>query len=244
MGWWNRLRRVISSNLNSAISKAEDPEKMLDQIVIDLQKQMADARKQVASAMADERRLSKQVENENKLKAEWEAKAQEALRQKREDLAQKAMKEAMEHEKLAAEYDKQWTQQKAAVDKLRTALTEMGNKVEEARRKKNLLIAKSKRAKAQKSIQDTISGMGDSDAMSAFDRMEHKVDQMEAEAEVSGELAESGDPSLNDEFKGLEDSKANQDADQRLLEMKRKMGMLPADSKKTKSLPETGKDNT
>lgn len=242
MGWWKRLRRVIASNVNSAISNAEDPEKLLDQIVIDLQKQMAEARKQVASAMADERRLGKQVENENNLVGEWKAKAQEALKQKREDLAQKAMQEVMEHEKTAGEYNKEWQLQKASVEKLRTALTQMGNKVEEARRKKNLLVAKAKRAKAQKSIQDTISGMGDSDAMSAFDRMEHKVDQMEAEADVASEMAEDGDPSLNNEFKELDNAKATQDAEQRLLEMKRKMGMLPAaESTDTKKLPEKEK---
>ncbi len=238
MGWWSRLRRVIASNLNSAISKAEDPEKMLDQIVIDLQKQMAEARKQVASAMADERRLSKQLENEKKLQAEWNEKAQQAVKAGREDLAKKALQEAMEHEKLAKEYEVQWQQQKAAVDKLRDSLAQMGDKVEEARRKKNLLQAKAKRAKAQKKIQETISGLGDSDAMNAFDRMEQKVDKMEAEAEVATELAESGEPSLNKDFKELDKVTADQDAEQRLLEMKRQMGLLPAEDKAdTKQIP-------
>jgi len=232
MGLWNRLRRLIASNVNSAISNAEDPEKLLDQIVIDLQKQMAEARKQVAAAMADERRLQKQMDNEKHLAGEWQAKAKAALTAGREDLANKAMQEVMDHEKMSEEYKTQWEQQKSSVEKLRAALTQMGNKVEEARRKKNLLIAKAKRAKAQKSIQDTISGMGDSDAMTAFDRMEHKVDQMEAEAEVSEELAEGGDPSLNNEFRELENAKASQDAEQRLLEMKRQMGLLPAEGKK------------
>ena len=226
MGWWSRLKRVIASNLNYAISKAEDPEKMLEQVIIDLEKQMAEARKQVAAAMADEKHLAKQVENEHRLVAEWKAKAKAALEQGREDLAEKAVQEQMEHEKLAAEFEKQWEMQKAAVEKLRKSLAEMGSKVEEARRKKNLLIAKAKRAKAQKNIQETLSGMSDSDAMGAFERMEHKVDQMESEAEVAEELAESTNPSLDSEFEELEDAKAKEDARQRLLKMKQEMGML------------------
>jgi phage shock protein A len=151
-----------------------------------------------------------------------------ALRAGNEELAKEGLARKREHETLAATYQEQWTKQKAAVDQLKKALRLLNDKIEEARRKKNVLVARKKRAEAQKAIQDTMSGLRDQSAFETFDRMAQKIDQLEAEAEAQGELAEeySGD-TLATQFAQLEKTHS---ADDDLVALKRKMGMLPPDA--------------
>ena len=112
-----------------------------------------------------------------------------ALRAGNEELAKEALARKKEHDQLAATYQDQWSKQKAAVEQLKRALRMLADKIDEAKRKKNVLIARKKRAEAQKSIQETMSGLRDQSAFETFDRMAGKIDQMEAEAEAASELA-------------------------------------------------------
>ncbi len=148
-----------------------------------------------------------------------------ALRAGNEELAKEGLARKREHETLAATYQEQWTKQKAAVDQLKKALRLLSDKIEEAKRKKNVLVARKKRAEAQKAIQDTMSGLRDQSAFETFDRMAQKIDQLEAEAEAQGELADeyNGD-ALANQFQQLEQTHS---ADDDLVALKRKMGMLP-----------------
>jgi phage shock protein A len=226
MGIWSRISTLVKSNINALISKAEDPEKILNQLIIDMREQFLEARKQVAVTIADEKRLKQQYEQELEKAQEWEKKAMVAVRAGRDDLAAQALARKSEHDKLAEDWQQQWMLQKQASDQLREALTALNAKIQEASRKKNLLIARAKRAEAQKKIQDTMSGMGDNAAFDTFARMEEKVMQQEAEAQASLELSGSleGD-SLASEFKSLEKSTfAQNDA---LAALKAKMGVAP-----------------
>ena len=223
MGILNRIGTLIKANINDLISKSEDPEKILNQLILDMKEQLIQAKKQVASAIADEKRLKKQYDGEIEKAREWEKKAMMAVRANRDELAKEALSRKKEHDELAEEYKGQWEAQKAAADKLRNSLRQLNKKIEEAQRKKNLLIARKKRAEAQKKIQDTMQGMNDTSAFDAFDRMEGKIDQMEAEAEASAELAEgmAGDD-LSSEFEELE---ADHGGDEALSALKAKMCM-------------------
>jgi phage shock protein A len=225
MGIFARLARLIQSNLNDLISRSEDPEKMLNQIVIDMNTQLIEAKKQVAASIADEKRLYKQAESERQTAAEWERRAMMAVRAADDSLAKEALARKKEHDLLAEQYQGQWQKQKQAVDQLKLALRALNSKIEEAKRKKTLLIARKKRAEAQKAIQETMSGLRNASAFEAFDRMEGKIDQMEAEAEAGAELAEeySGDV-LAHKFGQLEVSHG---AEEDLTALKRKMGVLP-----------------
>ncbi|HTN85165.1 MAG TPA: PspA/IM30 family protein [Sorangium sp.] len=225
MGIFARLATLIKSNLNDLISRSEDPEKMLNQVVIDMSNQLIEAKKQVAVSIADEKRLAKQAEQEAALAAEWERKAMLAIKAGDDGLAKEALNRKKEHDQLAATYKDQWQKQKQAVDQLKTALRLLNNKIEEAKRKKNVLIARKKRAEAQKAIQETMSGLNNASAFETFDRMSNKIDQIEAEAEAAGEIAEqyTGD-TLAHKFGQLE---ATAGADEELLALKRKMGVLP-----------------
>ncbi|HEY6726454.1 MAG TPA: PspA/IM30 family protein [Polyangiaceae bacterium] len=225
MGIFARLARLIKSNLNDLISRSEDPEKMLNQIVIDMNTQLIEAKKQVAASIADEKRLQKQAENELAGAKEWERRAMMAVRAGDDNLAKEALLRKKEHDQLAEQFQSQWQKQKQAVDQLKLALRALNAKIEEAKRKKTLLIARKKRAEAQKAIQETMSGLKNASAFEAFDRMAGKIDQIEAEAEAGAELAEeyTGDV-LAHKFGQLE---ASHGADEDLTALKRKMGVLP-----------------
>src|ERR1700754_1771427 len=225
MGVFSRLAQLIKSNLNDLISRSEDPEKMLNQVVLDMSNQLVEAKKQVAASIADEKRLAKQYEQEAAHAAEWERRAMMALRAGNEELAKEALARKKEHDQLAVTFQEQWTKQKNAVDQLKKALRLLNDKIEEAKRKKNLLIARKKRAEAQKAIQETMTGLKNASAFETFDRMAGRIEQMEAEAEAHAELNEeaTGD-TLAHKFRELEVTKG---ADEDLLALKRKMGVLP-----------------
>src|SRR5258708_14738153 len=189
MGIFSRLAQLIKSNLNDLISRSEDPEKMLNQVVLEMSNQLVEAKKQVAASIADEKRLAKQLEQEQANAQEWERKAMMALRAGNEGLAKEALARKREHDELAASYKDQWTKQSTAVEQLKKALRLLNDKIEEAKRKKNVLISRKKRAEAQRAIQDTMSGLRDQSAFETFDRMAAKVDQIEAEPEAAAALA-------------------------------------------------------
>lgn len=225
MGIFSRLARLIKANINDLISKSEDPEKMLNQIVVDMTNQLAEAKQQVAAAIADEKRLAKLAETEDAQAAEWERRAMLAVRASDDNLAKEALARKKEHADYAEQYRQQWQKQKAGVDQLKLALRALNNKIEEAKRKKGLLIARKKRAEAQKAIQTTLGGLKNASAFEAFDQMAERVERMEAEAEAGAEVAEEfrGDI-LAQRFEKLE---ATAGADEELLALKRKMGLAP-----------------
>ena len=227
MGIFSRLKTLIAANINALIGKAEKPEKMLNQLIVEMNEQLIESKKAVAMAIADEKKLEREKDNQLALSKEWERKAMLAVNNGKDDLAKEALLRKQEYDKAAAEYQKQWEAQKAAVDQLKESLRELQNKIEEAQRKKNLLIARAKRAEAQQKIQDTISNVsGNRSAFEAFDRMSAKVDEMEAMADASKELEDlSKDASLDRKFAELE--KSDTRADDLLLELKEKMKSLP-----------------
>jgi phage shock protein A len=235
MGIFSRLAQLIKSNLNDLISRSEDPEKMLNQVVQEMNTQLTEAKKQVAASIADEKRLAKQLEQEQAKATEWEQRAMMALRNGSEELAKEALARKREHEQLAAAYQDQWNKQKAAVEQLKKALRMLNDKIEEAKRKKNVLIARKKRAEAQRAIQETMSGLKDASAFETFDRMAEKIDQIEAEAEAGAEIAEeyTGDV-LASRFQQLEKTHG---ADDDLVALKRKMGILPPEEAKVAAPP-------
>jgi len=227
MGIFSRLKTLISANVNAMIGKAEKPEKMLNQLIIEMNEQLIESKKAVAMAIADEKKLEREKDNQFTQAKEWERKAMLAVTNGKDDLAKEALLRKQEYDNAAAEYQKQWEAQKKSVDNLKESLRELQNKIDEAQRKKNLLVARAKRAEAQQKIQDTISTVsGNRSAFDAFDRMAAKVDEMEAMADASKELQDlSNDSNLERKFKELERSDTS--ADLMLLELKEKMKALP-----------------
>ncbi|HTO23460.1 MAG TPA: PspA/IM30 family protein [Spirochaetia bacterium] len=226
MGILDRIRTVLKANINALISKAEDPEKMLNQLLMDMNENLLEAKKQVALSIADEKKLERQA-LENKSQAdEWERKAMLAVKAGKDDLAKEALLRKQEYDGYAASFQKEFESQHASVEQLKDALRQLQAKIEEAGRKKNLLIARAKRAEAQKQIQQTMGSLGANSSFDTFDRMTQKVDQIEAEAEAAKELnAVSADEKLEDKFKELEAAEGG-GADKLLEDLKNKMGQI------------------
>src|SRR5574340_1822169 len=245
MGIFDRLSSLIKSNINDLISSAENPEKMLNQIIVDMRSQLARAKQQVAAAIADERRLHDQVEQEYKQAQDWEHRAMLAVREERDDLAKQALIRYNEHLGHGQQLEATWQNHQAETEKLKNSLRDLNDKIEEAKRKKNLLIARQKRAEAQKRIQETMSSMSETSAFEAFSRMESRIEDNERRLLANVEIDEefSGDRLARD-FKVLEKGATAASADQQLLALKEKMGMLPSSAaQQPRQLGAGGRDN-
>ena len=241
MGIFDRLSTLIRSNINDLISRAENPEKMLNQLIVDMRSQLAKAKQQVAAAIADEKKLSAQAEQEKKMAEDWEKRAVLAVQEGRDDLAKQALLRHNEHVQAAVTLHETWVKHREETEKLKLSLRQLNDKIEEAKRKKNILIARQKRAEAHKRIQETMSSMGDNSAFETFERMaeqiEHEERKLIAAAEVNEDL--SGD-SLMKQFQSIE---VRADADQQLAALKQKMGLLGAGSPaETKQIGKGAKD--
>src|SRR6266568_719733 len=189
MGIFDRLSTLIRSNINDLISRAENPEKMLTQLIVDMKTQLAKAKQQVAAAIADEKKLQADAEGLKKQAEDWERRAMLAVQESRDDLATQALMRYNEALQGAQQLHETWLKHKADTESLKGQLRQLNDKIEEAKRKKNILVARAKRAEAQKTIQATMAGLSDTSAFETFDRMAEKVEQAEAEAEAGVELA-------------------------------------------------------
>lgn len=245
MGIFDRLSQMLRSNINDLISRAEDPEKMLTQILADMRSQLAKAKQQVATAIADEKRLRDQADTEYKQAQDWERRAMLAVQENRDDLAKQALVRQAEHMNAGQQLEQTWESHRLETEKLKNSLRDLNDKIEEAKRKKNLLIARQRRAQAQKRISETMSSLSEKSAFEAFSRMEERIETSERQLKAASEIDEefSGD-TLQREFKQLERGGASGSVDQQLLALKQKMGVLPAGSSAPAKQLGRGEDET
>ena len=237
MGIFDRLSTLLRSNINDIISSAENPEKMLNQILVDMRSQLAKAKQQVAAAIADEKRLRDQADSERRQSEDWEKRAMLAVQEGRDDLAKQALVRQGEHAQHAEQLELTWQSHQAETEKLKASLRDLNDKIEEAKRKKNLLIARQRRAQAQKRIAETMSSMSEKSAFEAFARMEERIETNERQLKASIEIEEefTGDR-LAQDFKQLEKGAVAGTVDVQLMALKQKMGMLPAGSSDKRAL--------
>ena len=244
MSIFTKLSTVIKSNINDLISRAENPEKMLNQIILDMRDQLAKAKREVAAAIADERKLRAQLDNEVKQMRQWEHRAMLAVKEGRDDLAKQALVRQQEHKGRAAALDETWRAQSAETEKLKGSLRQLNDKIEEAKRKRNLLVAKQRRAQAQKRIHETMSGLSNTSAFDAFNRMADKIEEQERESLAHMEVNEAlGPGTLEDEFKVLEGSGGSEDVEDRLMALKQEMGLIAAPEAEAPRQLESGDDD-
>jgi phage shock protein A len=189
MALLERVSTLVLANLNDLIDKAEDPEKMIKQVILDMQNQLLQVKTQVAIAIADQHLLEKkQKENEDKV-AEWMRKAELAVDKKEDDLARASLQRVESYRDLSESFAQQVTDQKAQVENLKIALRQLDQKLTEANAKADLLIARQHRAKAVGKASDAKLNIGDGSKAAAFDRMKHKVARTEAVSQAKSELA-------------------------------------------------------
>ncbi len=234
MGIFERIATLFRSNLNDLISRAENPEKMLNQLIVDMKSQLGKAKQEAAAAIADEKRLQAEAEQLKKQAEDWERRAMLAVQEGRDDLATQALMRYNESLQGAQSLHETWLRHKAETEQLKVSLRQLHDKIEEAKRKKNILVARAKRAEAQQRIQQTMAGMGDKSAFEAFDRMTEKIEDIERKALAAAELQQEfvGEDLLQ-QFKALEYKGS---AEQQLIELKAKMGLLAPGAEATRQL--------
>lgn len=215
----SRIIDLIKANINSLLSGAENPEKMINQAILDMNNNYLKAKNQVASTIADKKRLEKQFSQASEEVKKWEDKAKLAISKNNEQLAREALKRKGESAKFVAGYKKQLDLQSIQVEKLKGSLQSLKDKIEEAKRKRTLLVARDKRANASAKIQKTMSSMNDDSAFSLFDRMEEKVSEKEAKVDATLEIEDTIENGLENQFDALEMT----DVDDELAALKAEM---------------------
>lgn len=188
MALLERVSTLVRANLNDLIDKAEDPEKMIKQVILDMQNQLLQVKTQVAIAIADQHLLEKkQKENEEKA-ADWVRRAEIAVDKKQDDLARAALERSMSYKELGESFVQQVADQKLEVESLKTALSKLEQKLAEANAKADLLIAQHRRSRAVGKAADAQMAMGDGSKAAAFDRMKRKVAHSQASSQAKTEL--------------------------------------------------------
>jgi phage shock protein A len=227
MGLFDRVSRVIRANLNTIVSSAEDPEKILEQTVIDMQEDLVQLRQAVAQAIAAQKRLEQQLKQNLTQSSEWENRARLALQKGEENLAREALNRKKTYAETAVALKSQVDQSQSQATTLKQQMAGLESKIAEAKTKKEMLTARARAAKATEQINRAIGSVDTTSALSAFDRMEDKVQQMEAQSQAVAELAGN---QLESQFASLE---AGSDVDDELLRLKAELsggGALPAAS--------------
>lgn len=201
MGILDRVSTLVRANINDLLSRAEDPERVIRQLILDMNNQLIQLKTQVAASIADERMLLKRYEDNQKKADEWQRKAEIAVEKSNDELAKEALLRKRSFQETADGFKQQWTEQSAQVEQLKDALSQLEAKVAEATTKKDLLIARSRRAKAETTIRRTLANVDAGGALSEFERMEEKVDEEEARAKAYADLDQD---TLDERFKQLE----------------------------------------
>jgi phage shock protein A len=224
MGLIDRILRVIRANLNSLIGQAEDPEKVLEQAVEEMQQDLIQLRQAVAQAIATQKRTERQASQAESTAQEWYNRAQLALSKEDETLAREALTRRKSYQETAKAMQAQLSQQAGVVTKLKENMRTLESKISEAKTKKDLYIARARSAQASQKINDMLGNVGTGNAMSAFEKMEEKVLQLEAQSEA---IAELGSNELEKKFAALE---GGDDIDAELAALKANMltGTEPA----------------
>ena len=220
MNLLDRISRLIRANLNDLLRRAEDPEKIIEQAVLDMKEALKEAREQVAAAMAEAKRLEREVESHLKEAALWEEKAKEALKAGREDLAKEALRRRKRALDLAEGFKAQLEEQKGLTNRLMTQLKALEAKIDEAEARKKLLLARKKGVEAAEAVRRMGSRLEGHPALEAFEEMEARILAMEDRHEA---LKELDGQDLDKELSALF---ADKEVEEELLRLKRELGQV------------------
>lgn len=201
MGIFDRVVTLVRSNINDLLDRAEDPEKVIKQMILDMEDSVREGKVALAAAITEEKKLKAAYEQNYQEAQEWYQKAELAMEKGEEELAREALKRRKTHEQNAESFKTQWETQRAQVASMREQLDQLDSKVAEANAKKDILIARKKRAEAAKKINESMAGIGKTaTAFETFNKMEDRINTLEAQAEAANEVRKS---SLDERFAAL-----------------------------------------
>jgi phage shock protein A len=201
MALLERVSTLIRANLNDLIDKAEEPEKMIKQVILDMQNQLMQVKTQVAIAIADQHVLEKKQRENMEKGSEWIRKAELAVDKKQDDLARAALERSMSYKQMAESFTSLVADQKTEVENLKSALRKLEQKLAEAETKSDMLIAQQRRSRASAKASDAQMAIGDQKKLATFDRMKSKVQTAAAVSQARAELANDD---LEDRLAALE----------------------------------------
>lgn len=227
MGIFGRMKTLLKANVNDLASKAENPERVLNQLILDMEDQLRKAKLEVRDSITDKKQLKKKLDAALEQSQKWEKKAMTAVKAGEDDLARQALARKQEFDEQASDYQANWEATKANVDQLVDSLKRLDSKIKEARNRKATLLAKAARVEASTSMASSANAVSDNSAFDAFERNAEKVDNFENEVAATAELSESlKSEELEGKFGKLEKTHGTDDA---LAELKAKMGHSDAD---------------
>ena len=216
MALLERVSTLIRANINDLVDKAEDPEKMIKQVILDMQNQLLQVKTQVAISIADQHVLEKKLKENQENEQQWLRRAELAVDRKDDPLARAAVERAMSYKATTESFRQQVEDQKTQVENLKTALLKLEQKLVEAQAKSDMLIAQHRRSRAMGKANEAGLAMGDNSKAAAFDRMKHKVQHTEAAAQAHEELLKDD---VEDRFAAIEKER---EIDRLLAEIKSK----------------------
>lgn len=229
MNLGERFVRLVKSNVNELLSNLEDPEKVLEQAVVDMQRDLVKVRQSYAEVSASSKRMTEQAKLAEQEAAKWYSRAQLAVEKGEDELGREALTRRKQQLELADSLKEQIEGQTGALTALYESMKELEAKMVEAKAKKDQIIARARTAKAATKVNDMLAGVGSTSSMAAFERMSEKVEQLEAQASVSKQLAASSSTgkgsTLDDKFKALE---ASGGVDDELAALKAAQRVLPS----------------
>jgi len=216
MALLERVATLVRANLNDLVDKAEDPEKMIKQVILDMQNQLLQVKTQVAISIADQHVLEKKLKDNDESFQQWQRRAEMAVDKKDDALARAALERSMSLQSMSESFRQQVEDQKTQVENLKSALLKLQQKLAEAQSKSDMLIAQHRRSRALGKATDAGMAMGDGSKSAAFDRMKSKVQHTESAAQAKAELVSDD---VEDRFAALEKER---EIDRLLAEIKSK----------------------
>ncbi len=225
MAIFKRIADILRANINDLIDKAEDPEKMVKQIILDMQRELQNATQALGKAMASERMAQKQYDTALKASQDWEAKAKAALACGDQEAAKKALAKKVKYDADAVEFKEMLDTISTQTEAIRDQVELLKSKLEEAKSREAMLIARSKMADTQKSLAESLGGIDASSSLAKFDKMEEKIARKEAEADAFSELNGTKPAEGEVDFEKYEtEAKVNSELERLMAEM----GTTPA----------------
>jgi phage shock protein A len=222
VGIFRRVSDILTANVNDMLDRAENPEKLIRQVIREMDEAVQAAKRNVAQVIAGQKKLEKELQTNKRLCEEWQRKAQQAVEMDRDDLARTALGRKREHENLVATLEQQHTSGQQSVDNLRQTLKGLEAKLADAKRRKMVLVARKKTAEAQMAAQGNLARGADSSkagSFARFERFEEQVDDLEAEAQALQEINEA-EATAEAEFEGMDQGA---DIEIELEQLKRKV---------------------
>ena len=201
MGIFTRVRDIISSNINSMLDKAEDPEKLVKMMIREMEDTLIEIKANCASGMATKKKIKREIETVLEMAKNWDAKAQLAIDKGREDLAREALLEKRRHVERAESLEEELEQAKTLVTQCQSDIMQLEDKLGSAREKQRVLVQRHTNANTKKKAQQQIRRYDTSDALERFDNFQQRIDRLEADAELVNYGRKA---TLADEFKALE----------------------------------------